>query len=680
VTETRFTELDTERMKRVIDRLDKMGVAVISVSGGGEPLLRPDLEEIIDYAAALGLYTKVTSNGTMPHARYERLLKSRVDEIGISLDGVRGSDLPFSHVGPPILSALQHLNDNLPVSKKLTINVTVSEANHSEVQDIVEYCAERYPRARVWLNPVVVGDGALRTSKVSKTKPDYLNDCHSPTLLSAKFYTAAAEELYRRDRFNWRCLAGDQFFDVKPNGDFWLCQDQPSPVRLNVLEPDFEEKRKYLNKDVRSRCPGCVYSCYYLVQNSFYRRNWRDVALLWWAARTEPGGTERRVAERFGWLAGLLSLIFPRLASRTIAALGCLAALIIPFAVLLAAAAPGELAETELIERLEDTGRRQREVLQKWTSVRTYTASNQRLNKSARVRIRMEYTAPGQKTYSLLEKSGSPLIIKRVIYPIIDAECQNAVAEVRALSDINRSNYHMRLLGFGTDEQAYRFEVSPRVPQRYQFRGTIWVDAATFGITQIRGVPARKPSFWVKSSEFSHKYGQFNGFWLPVVHHSEAQLRLFGKSTLDIVYEEYQLPPRESSAFRKHVLVLAVADHQRSLAGPLADHEFEAPRGRVDGDERYRAVIVLARCDRALPFAEIECRPAAVLAYVDLAQSGARVVRRQLGDRGRISGNHQPLALFRECGLVVCCRRVHVAHRLRLAVEQHLQQTAHQRA
>ncbi len=322
VTETRFAELDTVQMKRVIHRLDAIGIAVISVSGGGEPLLRPDLEEIIDYAAALGLYTKVTSNGTMPLARYERLLNSLVDEIGISLDGVRGSDLPFSHTGPAILAALQYLNDNLPADKKLTINVTVSEANRGEVQHIVEYCANRYPRARVWLNPVVVGDGALRTSRVSPTQPDYLRLCRSPTLLSARFYATAAEELYRGERFNWGCLAGDQFFDVKPNGDLWLCQDQPSPVRLNVLEPDFEHKRKCLNKDARRHCAGCVYSCYFLVQNGFYRKNWRDVALLWWAARTEPGGIERRAAEQFGWAAGLLSLMVPRLARRALAAPG----------------------------------------------------------------------------------------------------------------------------------------------------------------------------------------------------------------------------------------------------------------------------------------------------------------------------------------------------------------------
>lgn len=300
----------------MIDVLDDMGVAVLSISGGGEPLLRNDFDQIIDYAASKGLYVKLTSNGTMPRARYERLLKSRVDEIGISLDGVSGSDLPFSHVGAPILSTLRYLHENLPSGKKLTINVTITQANRAQVQEIVDHCAQHYPRARVWLNPVVVGEGALRTSSSIRTKPDYLRQCTGPTLLSAAFYTEGAEQQYRGEKFNWGCLAGDQFFDVKPNGDFWLCQDQRGPVPLNVLDPDFTKKRKQLNKGARRDCSGCVYSCYYVVQQGFRLANWPDVALLWWNTVTEPGSLQRAIGDRFGWVAGLCSFLMPRLAQR----------------------------------------------------------------------------------------------------------------------------------------------------------------------------------------------------------------------------------------------------------------------------------------------------------------------------------------------------------------------------
>jgi MoaA/NifB/PqqE/SkfB family radical SAM enzyme len=305
VTEMQFRELDTAGMNRVVDVLDRAGVAVISISGGGEPLLRDDFDEIINYASSRGLYVKLTSNGTMPRAKYERLLRSSIDEIGISLDGVSGQDLPFSHVGSPILATLEYLDRNLPPGKHLTINVTVSEANREQVDTILAYCAEHYPHARVWLNPVVVGEGALRTKTPERSNPDYLFATNSPTLLKAPFYARGAHEHFCQERFDWACKAGDLFFDVKPNGDYWFCQDQPSPVPLNALDPGFEERRKAIEKAPRRRCSGCIYSCYYLVQKSLEPRHWRDIAMLWWHSNTAPGGPERAAAEKYGPLGAL---------------------------------------------------------------------------------------------------------------------------------------------------------------------------------------------------------------------------------------------------------------------------------------------------------------------------------------------------------------------------------------
>ncbi len=114
IPEERVKEEDTEGMKRIIDRLDRMGIAVLSISGGGEPLLRPDFAAVLNYAAGKGLYVKITSNGTMSRANYTELLASRVSEIAISLDGIRGNDIPYSHVGPKLLESIGFLNDHLP--------------------------------------------------------------------------------------------------------------------------------------------------------------------------------------------------------------------------------------------------------------------------------------------------------------------------------------------------------------------------------------------------------------------------------------------------------------------------------------------------------------------------------------------------------------------------------------
>ena len=537
VQDSTFDELDTDGMKRVIDRLDEMGVAVLSVSGGGEPLLRPDFAEIVDYAASKGMYTKLTSNGTMPRSKYQQLLDSRVKEIGISLDGVRGSDLPFSHVGPRILDSIRYLHDHLPPGKQLTINVTVSESNRNQVDEIVAYCAREFPRAKVWLNPVVVGEGALRTNGAASPEPDYLRRCQSPNLLSAEFYTEGVEKQSRTAFFDWRCLAGAMFFDIKPNGDFWLCQDQPARIPLNILEPNFRRRLRAADFSYRKQCSGCTYSCYYVTQNGFNPRNWADMAQLWWVSNTIHGELCRVAADRWGWVAGLLVYLVqrlrPRISVTATAALGIL---------LLAAGFARARHPEEILACMEQTNEQRQARLPSFVSERVYTAANARFHRSATVTAEVHYSTVGEKTFRIVGQSGSGTIRKRIIEPLLVAECENARPEARARTDICRRNYDFEFVTVDAEHVSYVFRVKPKNPTRYLFIGEVWVDSDTCGIRRIQGEPAVSPSFWVKKTMFFHDYGRFGDFWLPLHHHTEVQLRVFGRSTLDIMYQDYLWP------------------------------------------------------------------------------------------------------------------------------------------
>jgi MoaA/NifB/PqqE/SkfB family radical SAM enzyme len=306
ITEAPYDELDLDGMKRVIDALDRMGVAVLSICGGGEPLLRDDFADIVNYAADKGLYTKITSNGTLSIHRYRELLASRATEIAISLDGVEGDDLPYGHVSPKILNTIRYLNDNLVKGKSLTLNVTVSDINYKQVDSIVDYCTREYPKARIWLNPVVTGEGKLRTARVDMADPGYLRRIESPTLVKADFFIRGAEEHFRAGKIDWGCLAGQFSFDIKPNGDFWICQDQPSRPLLNILDPDFDEKYRKANFGYRKQCSGCTYSCYFVTQKLFEPKNWPELGKIWWQVSTAPNEPCRMIAEKHGWFAGLL--------------------------------------------------------------------------------------------------------------------------------------------------------------------------------------------------------------------------------------------------------------------------------------------------------------------------------------------------------------------------------------
>ncbi|HTT62012.1 MAG TPA: radical SAM protein [Bryobacteraceae bacterium] len=537
IQEAKFQELDTNGMKRVIDILDEMGVGVLSISGGGEPLLRPDFDVILNHAAQKGLYTKLTSNGTMPRERYERLLKSAVNEIGISLDGVDGNDLPFSHVGPRILETIRYLHDHLPAGKQLTLNVTVTQANHGQVDEIVAYCAREFPNAKVWLNPVVVGDGKLRTGAGTKTSPDYMRS-KSPTLLSAAFYAEAVEEQYRNDTYDWGCKAGQMFFDIKPNGDVWICQDQPARLPLNILEPDFARKLRSMDFSYRRECSGCTYSCYFMTQKGLELRHWPQMAGLWWTSNTRPGEPCRRVAEQHGWFSGLLSFCASRLRPGILRPVT--GTLLVLLATGLLSGQTASLSQDEILRRMEAANAAREQQLAAMHGVRRYSAANPRLHREASVKAELRYSAPDHKDFRIIERSGSRAVQQHVIEPLMATERANAALPARRQVDICRRNYEFSLIGFDDERGAYVFQAQPRTRSKFLFRGRVWINPESFAIQRIEGEPARSPSFWVKHTHFVHEYARFGSFWFPVWHSSIAELRLFGRSRLVIEYSDYE--------------------------------------------------------------------------------------------------------------------------------------------
>jgi MoaA/NifB/PqqE/SkfB family radical SAM enzyme len=77
-------ELDTDRVKNLIDQMRDAGVRLISFTGG-EPLVREDMGEIIRHVKRHGLVCKLNSNGMHVPQRIEDL--RGLDLLQISVDG-----------------------------------------------------------------------------------------------------------------------------------------------------------------------------------------------------------------------------------------------------------------------------------------------------------------------------------------------------------------------------------------------------------------------------------------------------------------------------------------------------------------------------------------------------------------------------------------------------------------
>ncbi|MDH5520553.1 MAG: mycofactocin radical SAM maturase, partial [Acidimicrobiia bacterium] len=80
-------ELSTAEAKAVIDELRDLQVFYVNI-GGGEPTIRTDFFELIDYATTSGVGVKFSTNGSRIDAATARLLAAMdYTDIQISLDG-----------------------------------------------------------------------------------------------------------------------------------------------------------------------------------------------------------------------------------------------------------------------------------------------------------------------------------------------------------------------------------------------------------------------------------------------------------------------------------------------------------------------------------------------------------------------------------------------------------------
>jgi mycofactocin radical SAM maturase len=80
-------ELSTEECKSLINELEQMQVFYVNI-GGGEPTIRPDFWELVDYATAHRIGVKFSTNGVKITADVaKRLAASDYVDVQISLDG-----------------------------------------------------------------------------------------------------------------------------------------------------------------------------------------------------------------------------------------------------------------------------------------------------------------------------------------------------------------------------------------------------------------------------------------------------------------------------------------------------------------------------------------------------------------------------------------------------------------
>ena len=134
-------ELSTKEAKALIDSFPEVGNPII-IFTGGDPMMRPDVYELTEYASARGLRCVFSPNGTLIDAdNAVRLKASGVQRCSISLDGAdAASHDAFRGVAGAFEASMRGIGHLKQAGLEFQINTTVTRDNLASFKRIFALC------------------------------------------------------------------------------------------------------------------------------------------------------------------------------------------------------------------------------------------------------------------------------------------------------------------------------------------------------------------------------------------------------------------------------------------------------------------------------------------------------------------------------------------------------------
>lgn len=266
-------ELSTEEVIAGLNVLRKMGVIEIVLSGGN-PLLREDIGEIIEYASRYFI-TTIYDNGSQAVRKINALQKA--DFVAISLDTMNEKKYDYLKgvhgAWKNAVNAVQTLH-----TQGITVGVspTISQLNMHEIMDFTDHFTERgipvvyclYQHDTLEQPMFQIGEKNKELeimdnealAKIWDALIEKKQKCQG--ILITRKMLNTLKGLYLNGQRPWECKALQSFFTIDPLGKVAGCHLQ-NPVTTVFDLPEVWNSQKFesLRKMYRE-CKSCSYMCY----------------------------------------------------------------------------------------------------------------------------------------------------------------------------------------------------------------------------------------------------------------------------------------------------------------------------------------------------------------------------------------------------------------------------------
>ena len=250
-----------ETMLRRIDRLAELGTSVITISGG-EPLLHPELDEIIRRIRDRGCIATLITNGyLLTPERIKRLNRAGLDHLQISVDNVHPDEV--SKKSLKVLDRkLQWLAKNAEF--QVNINAVIGTSEKPEDAAVV---ARRAKELGFATTVGIVHDhtGQLRPlGDRERQVYQQIVEVGGKSFSTFAYYNQFQKNLIEGNPNDWKCRAGSRYLYICENGLVHYCSQQRGTPGIPLEQYGGEDLEREFHS-VKSCAPFCTISCVHQV-------------------------------------------------------------------------------------------------------------------------------------------------------------------------------------------------------------------------------------------------------------------------------------------------------------------------------------------------------------------------------------------------------------------------------
>lgn len=244
-----------EEMHRRVDKLAELGTTLIVISGG-EPLLHPDLDNIILRIRSHGMIAGLITNGyLLVPERIQRLNRAHLDHLQISIDNVMPDD-----VSNKSLKVLDKKLGWLQEHADFHVNINSVIGAGVKKQEDALIVARRALELGFSSTVGIIHDDSGQLKPLSADAQAVFHEIRKLSKLSYARLNGFQVNISLGLPNQWRCRAGSRFLYICEHGLVHYCSQQRGYPGIPLAEYTREDiRREFLTE--KSCAPHCTVSC-----------------------------------------------------------------------------------------------------------------------------------------------------------------------------------------------------------------------------------------------------------------------------------------------------------------------------------------------------------------------------------------------------------------------------------